>query len=82
MKEISIRELHRSTGAWVRSVRKHGVIVVRDRNVPVAMLRPVSEAPLVNVFERWRPLSKFARALDRPVGGTPVEEIVSGDRDR
>jgi len=82
MKEISIRELHRSTGAWVRSVRKHGVILVRDRNVPVATLTPVAEAPPVNVFERWRPLKRFVRALDRPVGGTPAEEIIGEDRDR
>jgi antitoxin (DNA-binding transcriptional repressor) of toxin-antitoxin stability system len=82
MKEISIRELHRKTGAWVRSARRYGAILVRDRNVPVATLAPVTEAPAVNRFERWKPLKKFARALDRPVGGTPVEEIISHDRDR
>jgi antitoxin (DNA-binding transcriptional repressor) of toxin-antitoxin stability system len=82
MKEISIRDLHRNTGAWVRSVRKHGVILVRDRNVPVATLMPVSEAPAVNRFERWKPLKKFAAALDRPVTGTPVETLIGQDRDR
>lgn len=82
MKEISIRELHRNTGAWVRSARKHGSILVRDRDAPVAMLTPVTDEPVVNVFERWKPLKKFAAALDRPVGGTRVEDIVSADRDR
>lgn len=82
MKEISIRELHRNTGAWVRAARKYGSILVRDRNVPVARLVPVSDEPLVNVFERWKPLGKYARALDRPVTGPSAEEIVSQDRDR
>lgn len=82
MKAISIRELHRHTGAWVRNAGKNGSILVRDRNVPVAMLTPVTQEPAVNVFERWKPLKKFAAALDRPVRGTPVEDIVSHDRDR
>lgn len=82
MKEISIRELHRNTGAWVRSARKHGSILVRDRNTPVAMLTPVTEEPAVNLFDGWKPLKRFAAALDRPVGGTPVEDIISRDRDR
>jgi len=69
MKEISIRELHRRTGAWVRAARKHGSILVRDRRTPVATLTPVSEEPPVNVFARWKPLKRFAKALDRPVGG-------------
>jgi antitoxin (DNA-binding transcriptional repressor) of toxin-antitoxin stability system len=82
MKAISIRELHRNTGAWVRNARKYGAILVRDRNVPVATLTPVSEEPASNRFEGWKPLGKYAAALDRPVGGTPVEEIIGEDRDR
>lgn len=82
MKEITIRELHRNTGAWVRSARKYGSILVRDRRTPVATLTPVTEEPLVNVFERWQPLKKHAAALARPVKGRPVEDLVSEDRDR
>ena len=82
MKEISIRELHRNTGAWVRSARKYGSILVRDRRRPVARITPASEEPAVNRFETWRPLKRFAAAIDRPVGGTPVEDLVSEDRDR
>lgn len=82
MKEISIRELHRKTGAWVRNARKYGSILVRDRGTPVATLTPVTEAPEFNRFEHWKPLKKFAAALDRPVAGTRVEDIVSHDRDR
>jgi antitoxin (DNA-binding transcriptional repressor) of toxin-antitoxin stability system len=82
MKEISIRELHRRTGAWVRNARKYGPILVRDRNVPVAKLVAVSGEPPENLFERWKPLKKFEKALDRPVHGTPVEDIIGQDRDR
>jgi antitoxin (DNA-binding transcriptional repressor) of toxin-antitoxin stability system len=82
MKEISIRELHRNTGTWVRSARKYGAILVRDRRRPVARITPATEEPEVNRFATWRPLKRFAAALDRPVGGTPVEDLVSKDRDR
>ena len=82
MKEISIRELHRRTGAWVRSAHKYGAILVRDRNVAVAKLVPVSREPVKNLFEDWQPLKKFAAALERPVRGTPVEDIIGQDRNR
>jgi len=82
MKEISIRELHRRTGAWVRSARRYGAILVSDRNVPVAQLMPVSQEPPADRFKKWKPLKKFAKALERPVGGRPVEEMISEDRDR
>ena len=82
MKEVSIRELHRNTGALVRSARKYGAILVRDRNVAVAKLVPVTEEPDVNQFETWKPLKRLAAALNRPVRGTPVEDIISEDRSR
>jgi antitoxin (DNA-binding transcriptional repressor) of toxin-antitoxin stability system len=82
MKEISIRELHRNTGAWVRAARKYGSILVRDRRTPVATLTPVTEEPAVNRFARWKPLKRFAAAIERPVGGRPIEVMVSQDRDR
>lgn len=82
MKAISLRELHRNTGSWVRSASKYGSILVRDRNVPVAVLTPVSAEPAVNRFEGWRPMKKYAAALDRVVAGRPVEEMVGEDRER
>lgn len=82
MKEVSLRELHRNTGLWVRSARKYGAILVRDRRRPVARIIPASEEPEVNRFAAWKPLKRFAAALDRPVDGTSVEEIISKDRDR
>src|SRR5437763_1431928 len=74
VKEISIRELHRRTGQWVRSARRYGAIVVSDRNVPVAKLTPVSPEPAVNRFKDWKPLKRFAEALDRPVSGRLLKD--------
>ena len=82
MKEISIRELHRRTGAWVRNARKYGSILIRDRNTPIARLVPITVEPLENRFEGWKPLKKFAEALDRPVAGAPVEDLIGQDRNR
>jgi antitoxin (DNA-binding transcriptional repressor) of toxin-antitoxin stability system len=82
MKEISIRELHRRTGTWVRNTRKYGPIVVRDRNVPVAKLIPFETSAAENAFADWKPLKRLAKSLDIPVRGTPVEDIIGEDRDR
>jgi hypothetical protein len=58
------------------------VILVRDRNVPVATSADATDGPAVNGLKRWRPLKKFAAALDRPVAGPPVEVLISDDRNR
>jgi hypothetical protein len=36
----------------------------------------------VNHFAVWKPLKRFAAMLDQPVRGTPVEDLVSEDRER
>jgi prevent-host-death family protein len=82
MKEISIRELHRRTGKWVRDAKRHGAIVVTDRNVPIAKLTPIDDVPAVNPFTNWKPLKRFAQALDQPVSGRAIEEIILEDRER
>ena len=79
MKEISIQS---STGTPRCAAPGYGAILVRDRSVPVARLLPVDDLPAVNRFERWKPLKRFAAALARPVGGSPVEDLISADRDR
>ena len=79
---------------WQRELNGLGdaISYARDHvaNEPFAVLLgdtliesdPPLTQQLVNVFERWRPLKKFASLLDRPVGGTSVEAIISEDRDR
>jgi antitoxin (DNA-binding transcriptional repressor) of toxin-antitoxin stability system len=82
MKEISLRELHRRTGQWVRSARRYGSILVRDRATAVAKIVPVTEEPAINRFRAWKPLKRFADALDQPIGGKRVADIISEDRER
>lgn len=82
MKQISLSELRRNTGKWVRSVHRHGTILICDRNTPIAKLLPIDKRPRVNRFARWKPLKRFAEALSRPVLGTPVEQIIAEDRER
>src|SRR5438105_4714396 len=78
MKRISIRELHRRTGMWVRNAPRYGAILVTDRNVAVAQLIPIAHPPpMTDRFKLWKPLKKFAAALDRSVLGRAVEEMIS-----
>jgi prevent-host-death family protein len=44
MRTISIRELHRDTGRWVRDAATKGPIAVTDRGHPVAALQPFDRA--------------------------------------
>jgi antitoxin (DNA-binding transcriptional repressor) of toxin-antitoxin stability system len=46
MKEISIRELHRRTGAWVRSTRRYDSILVRDRGRPIEKFAALLDQPV------------------------------------
>jgi antitoxin (DNA-binding transcriptional repressor) of toxin-antitoxin stability system len=55
----------------VRSARKYGSILVRDRHRPVARITPASEEPEVNRFAAWKPLKKFAARLHRPFAARP-----------
>lgn len=82
VKAVSLSQLRRRTGWVVRGARKHGAILVLDRGRPVATLVPTSEKPSVNPFATWKPLKRFAVALDRPVGGSLVEDIIRRQRDR
>src|SRR5437867_4141396 len=66
----------------VGCIRQDGSIVISDRSTPIAQLIPFSGEPPENLFKQWKPLKKFAEALDRPVGGTPVEDIIDQDRNR
>jgi antitoxin (DNA-binding transcriptional repressor) of toxin-antitoxin stability system len=82
MKEISIRELHRRSGAWARDARKCGSILIRDRSTPVAKLIPVSGEPAVNLFEGWKPQGG-SRGLSRGRRAErPSRRFIGQDRNR
>ena len=52
MKTISLRELHNETGKWIRSVKHEQEIVVTDRGVAIASLRPINAEPTMKID--WR----------------------------
>ncbi len=44
MKTISLRELHNNTGKWIRRVGEEEEILVTDRGVAVATVKPIKKA--------------------------------------
>ena len=77
MKDITIRELHHSTGRWIRRAARSQSIVITDRGRPVAVLSAYNEAlagkPLPD-REAW--IAGLPR-LERDSA-----ELISEDRDR
>ena len=62
MKTASIRDLHLRTGAIVREAAKGCVIVIENRGVPVAELRPIEPVSRAQVFRELEPiLAKFPK---------------------
>lgn len=81
MKTISLRQLHESTGAWVREAARIGALVITDRGKPVARLEAVTTGLQINPFltRKLRPgYSKFRGKLS---GGAESTQIISDDRD-
>ena len=52
MKTISLRELHNNTGKWVRRVKQYQEIIVTDRGVAIARLKPLDAEPKMKID--WR----------------------------
>jgi prevent-host-death family protein len=49
MRTISLRELHNKTGKWIRSVKEEHEIIVTDRGVAIASLRPLNIKPKMKI---------------------------------
>ena len=56
MKTISLRELHNDTGKWVRRVNQEEEIIVTDRGVTIARIRPLSLEPKMKIDWQHRDL--------------------------
>ena len=77
MKTISIRELHRSTGGWVRYAASKGPVVVTDRGHRVAALQAFKASLL------GKPLpDREARILKRSRVAVDSAAYQSSMRDR
>ena len=82
MKTISIRELHRQTGAWVRKAAEQGSITVTERGRPIARLEAIADAGPKNPFLTRKLRPAYARLKGKLGKGTYSTQLVSKDRDR
>jgi antitoxin (DNA-binding transcriptional repressor) of toxin-antitoxin stability system len=82
MKTISLRELHESTGTWVREAARVGALVITDRGRPIARLEAVAAEAPANPFVARKLRPGYAKLRGRLERGTDSSRIVSEDRDR
>ena len=81
MKTISLRELHESTGTWVREAARIGALVITDRGKPVARLVAVTAALQINPFLTRKLRPGYAKLRGKLGGGSESTQLVSEDRD-
>ena len=81
MKTITIRELHQSTGRWVRQAQA-GEVYVTERGKLIARIVPASPLPPQPFFADPPYTPAFLRERARLQGGTDSTQIIGEDRDR
>ncbi|HTV07322.1 MAG TPA: hypothetical protein VME86_18270 [Acidobacteriaceae bacterium] len=81
MKTITIRELHESTGRWVRQAQA-GEVYVTERGRLIAKIIPASPMPAQPFFAHPTYTRAFLRERARLHGGTDSTEIIGEDRGR
>jgi antitoxin (DNA-binding transcriptional repressor) of toxin-antitoxin stability system len=83
MKQVSLRQLHESTGSLVREARRLGGLIVTDRGEPIARIEPVDARPAANPFRSRKLFPAYQRLLrsGRLGRGADSTQIVSADRD-
>jgi antitoxin (DNA-binding transcriptional repressor) of toxin-antitoxin stability system len=81
MKTISLRELHESTGTWVREAARVGTLVITDRGKPVARLEAITADAKINPFLTRKLRPGYAKLRGKLGDGTTSTQIVSEDRD-
>ena len=81
MKTVTIRELHRATGRWVRQASS-GEVYVTERGRLIAKIVPAAPPPSQPFFASPRYTRAFLRHRKSFRGGTDATAIVSQDRDR
>ena len=81
MKTITIRELHESTGRWVRQALA-GEVYVTERGRLIAKIVPASPLPAQPFFANPTYTPAFLRERARLRGGTDSTEIIGEDRGR
>jgi antitoxin (DNA-binding transcriptional repressor) of toxin-antitoxin stability system len=81
MKTISIRELHQSTGRWVRRAAA-GEVHVTDRGRLVAKIVPAKTLPARPFFSKPKFTRAFLVQRKHLRGGTDSTQTISDGRNR
>lgn len=81
MKTITIRELHRATGEWVRRAAASEVNVT-ERGRLIAKIVPAQPAPLKAFFAKPRFTRAFLAHRKHFRGGEDSTRLISEERDR
>ena len=81
MKTITIRELHQSTGRWVRQAQ-NGEVHVTERGRLIARIVPASPLPPQPFFAHPSWTRAFLRQRSRLQGGTDATKIIAEGRER
>lgn len=84
MKTVTIEELDRTTGLWLREAVHHERIVVTDRGQPIVTVSPYpspTSPPGRGGFRNRALLPEYERIMNLPVGGTDSSEILLQDRE-
>jgi antitoxin (DNA-binding transcriptional repressor) of toxin-antitoxin stability system len=80
VKTISISELHRHTGEWIRKAAEFGGIHVTERGKTIARILPQAATSEVPYFARRKLSPQFRRVMHRLRGGTDSTQIISENR--
>lgn len=81
MKTITIRELHRATGAWVRQAAA-GEVNVTERGRLIAKIVPARPTPVKPFFAAPRFTRAFLANRKHLSGGVDSTKLISEERDR
>lgn len=82
MTTITIRQLHHTTGRWVREAVRAGEIRITERGRIVAKLVPAIAPAPIPYFSKRKLTAAFRIADRQTAGGIGLTEAISDDRDR
>lgn len=86
---VGARDLKTRLGGYLRRVRQGRTLVITDRGVPIAELRPLASTTAGAILERLQALGAITRLEDRPLErfrpvkhrGGRLSDAVIDDRD-
>jgi prevent-host-death family protein len=81
MKTITIRELHRATGEWVRRAAA-GEVNVTERGRLIAKIVPAQPVPSKAFFAKPKFTRAFLAHRKHLSGGVDSTKVISKERDR